>query len=63
MVYRPPEYERPNIMIYSAKAHPQLTGAELVLTYSTNTFEFEEHLTDPSIYYPRFVRLTACTPE
>jgi len=60
MLYRPPEYRRPNAMIYAAKAHPQLTGADLVLTYATNTFEFAEQLTDGRIYYPRFVRLTRC---
>ncbi len=60
MVYRPPEYRRPNVMIYAAKAHPHLTGADLVLTYARNTFEFAEHLTDSSTYYPRFVRLTHC---
>ena len=47
-------------MIYSARAHPELTGADLVLTYDTNTFEFGEHLSDPLIYYPRFVRLARC---
>jgi hypothetical protein len=60
MVYRPPEYYRPRVMIYAAKAHPELTGADLVLTYATNTFEFREQLTDSLIYYPRFVRLTRC---
>lgn len=60
MVYRPPEYSRPNVMIYSAKAHPQLTGADLVLTYTTNTFQLSEHLTDSLIYYPHFVRLARC---
>ena len=60
MIYRPSDYYRPNVMIYSAKAHPELTGADLVLTYSTNTFEFAEHFTDAQIYYPRFVRLTRC---
>jgi hypothetical protein len=60
MVYRPPEYYRPHVMIYGAKAHPELTGADLVLTYATNTFEFAEQLTDSLIYYPRFVRLTRC---
>jgi hypothetical protein len=34
MLYRPLEYYRPNVMIYSAKAHPELTGAHLVLTVS-----------------------------
>jgi hypothetical protein len=60
MVYRPSEYYRPNVMIYAAKAHPELTGGDLVLTYATNTFEFAEQLTDSLIYYPRFVRLTRC---
>lgn len=60
MMYRPPEYYRENAMIYSGKAHPQLTGSDVVLTYATNTFRFSEHLTDSSIYYPRFVRLTRC---
>lgn len=60
MAYRPPEYYRPNVMIYAGKAHPQLTGGDLVLTYATNTFQFTELLTDSSIYYPRFVRLTRC---
>jgi len=60
MVYRPPEYYRPNMMIYAAKAHPELTGGDLILTYATNTFKFAEQLTDSLIYYPRFVRLTRC---
>lgn len=60
VVYRPPEFTRPNVMIYAAKAHPHLTGADLVVTYATNTFVFSEHLTDSLIYYPRFVRLTQC---
>src|SRR5262249_899995 len=41
MMYRPPEYNRPNVMIYAGKAHPQLTGGDLVLTYATNTFQFK----------------------
>lgn len=60
MLYRPPEFYRPKVLIYSAKAHPELAGADLVLTYATNTTEFSEHLTDSEIYYPRFVRLTRC---
>jgi hypothetical protein len=60
MMYRPPEYYRPGVMIYAGKAHPELTGADLVLTYATNTFDFGEQLTDSLIYYPRFVRLTRC---
>ncbi len=53
----PPEKNRPSIMIYSAKAHPELTGADLVLTYATNSFDLADVIRDPSLYYPRFVRL------
>ena len=59
-IYMPPEYDRQNAMIYAGKAHPRLRGAETVLTYTTNSFEFAEHFSDPSIYYPRFVRLDRC---
>lgn len=63
MLFRPADFYRPNVMIYSAKAHPELTGADLVLTYSTNSFEFAEHLSDARIYYPRFVRLARCASD
>lgn len=59
-VYRPPEADRDNVLIYSAKAHPQLSGADLVLTYATNLLQFEAQVADSLIYYPRFVRLTRC---
>lgn len=57
-LYTPPESSRPNVMIYAGKAHPQLHGADLVLTYATNSFEVSELFSDTLIYYPRFVRLT-----
>jgi serine/threonine protein kinase len=56
-IYRPPEMSREKIMIYSGKAHPQLVGANLVLTYCTNTFDLFEQAQDTTIYYPHFVRL------
>ncbi len=59
-VFEPPERDRPNVMIYAGKAHPQLAGADLVLTYATNTFVFAEHFSDEDIYYPHFVRLNRC---
>ena len=62
-IYHPPEFSRPNIMIYAAKAHPHLTGADLAVTYATNTFQFDDYLTDPDIYYPRFVRVMRCHTE
>lgn len=59
-IFDPPENGRPNVMIYAGKAHPQLEGADLVLTYATNTTEFSEHISDSEIYYPHFVRLLGC---
>jgi hypothetical protein len=61
MIYRPSEFYQPDIMIYQAIAHPELSGADLVLTYSTNSFRlFEDHMRGSLIYYPRFVRLARC---
>jgi hypothetical protein len=45
IVFRPPESDRSNPNVYAAKGHPELTGADLAVTYATKT-------------YPRFVRLT-----
>ena len=59
-LFRPPEYSRPGVMIYSAKAHPELIGADLAVTYATNTVGFAEQLSDSSTYYPHFVRMMRC---
>lgn len=60
LIYRPSEYYKPKAMVYSAKAHPHLTGGDMIVTYSTNSFDFGANLTDSLIYYPRFIRLTRC---
>jgi hypothetical protein len=58
IVYRPPESERPEAFVYAAKAHPELTGAPLVLTFASNTLgDFATLVKDEALYYPRFVRL------
>jgi hypothetical protein len=54
--HRPEEYEVSDIMIYAAKAHPHLTGADLVLTYASNTFPFARLVRRDDLYYPRFLR-------
>lgn len=59
-VYRPAEYYRQNVMICAAKAHSELMGADVVVTYAINTFVFAEQSTNSLIYYPKFVRLTQC---
>lgn len=54
----PPHNDVENIMIYQGKAHPYLEGGDLVLTYSTNSFDFGDHFRKPWLYYPRFARNT-----
>lgn len=55
--FEPPDKKKSNIMIYAAKAHPQLSGSDLVITYATNSFELSELVSDTLIYYPRFVKV------
>jgi hypothetical protein len=60
-VYRPPESDGPRPFVYAAKAHPELVGpdsASLVITYATNSFDFNDLFTPQgarSLYWPRFV--------
>lgn len=54
--YKPQEAERDRVTIYAAKAHPELVGADLVLTYATNHLDVEAVLDDEGLYYPRFLR-------
>jgi hypothetical protein len=54
--YRPGEWETPRVLIYAAKAHPHLTGADLVLTYATNALPFARLVRRKDLYYPRFLR-------
>jgi hypothetical protein len=56
-VYRPPESDAPHPFVYGEKAHPELRGADLIVTYAANGSD-ERLATDMSIYFPRFVRIT-----
>jgi len=58
VICRPPEMTLPHIMIYAVKEHPELTGADVVITYATNSLNFADLKRNPSLYYPRFVRLS-----
>jgi hypothetical protein len=55
LVYQPPEKSKPNVIIYAAKAHPEISGADLIITYNTNA-PTETIIADTTIYYPRLVR-------
>jgi hypothetical protein len=37
MIYRPSESYRPGVSVFSARAHPELAGADLVLSYDTSS--------------------------
>ena len=59
---RPPESDGPNPFVYAGKSHPELTGADLIVTYVANGSE-QNLANDMSIYYPRFVRLSLTSPK
>lgn len=43
---------------YNAKAHPHLSNSDDVLvTYNTNTYDFDHNMSNCLIYQPRFIRL------
>lgn len=56
LVYEPPEKNKLGVGMYAAKAHPEIIGADLIITYNTNA-PIEMIIQDTSIYYPRLVRL------
>jgi hypothetical protein len=56
--YRPEEYRISEVMIYAAKSHPHLIGADLVLTYATNSISFARLVASDNLYYPRFLKVS-----
>lgn len=58
VLWRPPESEREDVLVYSAKAHPHLGQAPLWVTYCTNHLDFWTLAGDMSLYFPRFVAVT-----
>jgi hypothetical protein len=56
-LYRPPESDAPHAFVYGGKAHPELSGGDLIVTYTANGSD-ERLATDMTIYFPRFVRVT-----
>lgn len=56
-VWRPPESDRAGVLVYAAKAHPELEGDGLVVTYASNATDFATLVADETLYYPRFVRV------
>ncbi len=46
----------PQGMLYALKAHPELAGAPLVLSYASNMLDERRLLEDQGYYYPRFLQ-------
>ena len=60
LLYTSPEMKADRkLFSYAGKAHPQLSGEnELVVSYCVNSFDFARVVNDPTLYWPRFVRVT-----
>ncbi len=56
LLLRPEVSDREGVLVYSAKAHPALAGADVVLTYCTNHVDLGTLVADTSLYFPRFAR-------
>lgn len=55
----PVESAREHVFVYAGKAHPELAGGALAVTYASNTDRGLLALADDeSLYWPRFVKLT-----
>ncbi len=52
----PPEQGMPDLLVYAAKSHSMLSGADLVFTYVVNAARIERVLGDLSIYFPVMLR-------
>ncbi|MCX6151402.1 MAG: DUF4185 domain-containing protein [Ignavibacteriales bacterium] len=49
----------PDIFVYNAKAHPNLSNLdELLISYNVNSYSFWDHFNNADIYRPRFIYLT-----
>ena len=54
--YEPAESNRVGAFVYAGKAHPELKGSDLVLTYVANHSDFGQLVSDSTLYYPRFLK-------
>ncbi|MEI7492174.1 MAG: DUF4185 domain-containing protein [Bacteroidota bacterium] len=41
--------------MYAAKAHPELPGKGIYITYNVNSFDFSELAENQTIYFPKFI--------
>lgn len=57
--FTPREADRPGVIAYAGKAHPELLAEtdELVVTYASIALTRQATLADESLYWPRFARI------
>ncbi|AUD62900.1 hypothetical protein BK010_04605 [Tenericutes bacterium MO-XQ] len=63
-IYKTPEPEiyKSTTYTYNAKAHPHLSSSKKVLvSYNTNTYNFDHNMSNSNIYRPRFIYLNDTT--
>ncbi len=63
-IYKAPEQEiyKSTTYTYNAKAHPHLSSSTKVLvSYNTNTYNFDHNMSNCNIYRPRFIKLNDTT--
>ena len=46
-----------DLMVYAGKYHPELTGADFIFTYATNTQNLKTLLESDDLYYPCFLKV------
>lgn len=56
-VYRAPEADR-HLLVYGARAHPEMGGPGLVVSYNCNAPSPKRLMEEASAYAPRFVRIS-----
>ena len=56
-VFTPPESGRDGVIAYAGKAHPELVGDGLVVTYATIALTRDATLADETVYWPRFAQV------
>lgn len=54
--YEPAESNQVGALVYAGKAHPELKGSDLVLTYVANHSDFGRLVSDTTLYYPKFLK-------
>ena len=55
--YRPPESYDENAFVYAGKAHPEVGGGGLAVSYVPSRFEDDPRPSPADFYFPHFVRV------